>query len=67
MKAGLEDVIAGESRICHIDGDAGILAYRGYDIHELAPLIGRSIPDLQPEFEKFAADLKAAAEAPSPA
>jgi citrate synthase len=37
MKAGLEDVIAGESRICHIDGDAGILAYRGYDIHELAP------------------------------
>ena len=33
---GLEDVIAGESGICHIDGDNGILAYRGIDIHELA-------------------------------
>src|SRR5262245_62990085 len=36
MKAGLEDVIAGESSICYIDGDQGILAYRGYNIHELA-------------------------------
>lgn len=33
---GLQDVIAGESRICFIDGDRGILAYRGIDIHELA-------------------------------
>ncbi len=33
---GLEDVIAGPSSICYIDGDAGILAYRGIDIHELA-------------------------------
>jgi citrate synthase len=37
MKAGLEDVIAGESGICYIDGVKGILAYRGYNIHELAP------------------------------
>src|SRR2546423_15321328 len=36
MKAGLEDVIAGESGICSIDGIKGILAYRGYNIHELA-------------------------------
>src|SRR5213594_1888946 len=36
MKAGLEDVVAGESAICYIDGDKGILAYRGYNIHELA-------------------------------
>ena len=36
MKAGLEDVVAGESRICYIDGDQGILAYQGYNIHELA-------------------------------
>src|SRR5262249_5750814 len=35
MKAGLEDVIAGESGICYIDGNKGILAYRGYNIHEL--------------------------------
>lgn len=37
MKAGLEDVVAGESGICYIDGNKGILAYRGYNIHELAP------------------------------
>src|SRR5213593_4095390 len=36
MKAGLEDVIAGESGICYIDGEKGVLAYRGYSIHELA-------------------------------
>ena len=34
--AGLEGVIAAESRICFIDGEQGILAYRGYDIHTLA-------------------------------
>lgn len=36
-KAGLEDVVATTSSICFIDGDRGILAYRGYDIHDLAP------------------------------
>ncbi|MEO8480686.1 MAG: citrate synthase [Acidobacteriota bacterium] len=35
-KAGLEDVVAGESAICFLDGDRGILAYQGYDIHDLA-------------------------------
>jgi citrate synthase len=35
-KAGLEDVIAGESAICFLDGDRGVLAYQGYDIHDLA-------------------------------
>src|SRR5437879_6757543 len=33
---GLEGVVAATSSICYIDGDAGILAYRGIDIHELA-------------------------------
>ncbi|HEV8525096.1 MAG TPA: citrate synthase [Terriglobales bacterium] len=33
---GLEGVIAANSSICYIDGDQGILAYRGIDIHELA-------------------------------
>ena len=33
---GLEDVIAGTSAICYIDGKNGILAYRGIDIHDLA-------------------------------
>ncbi len=33
---GLEGVIATNSGICWIDGEAGVLAYRGIDIHELA-------------------------------
>lgn len=33
---GLEGVVAANSSICYIDGDKGILAYRGIDIHELA-------------------------------
>jgi citrate synthase len=35
-KAGLEDVVATSSAICYLDGDNGVLAYCGYDIHELA-------------------------------
>ncbi|HEV8674326.1 MAG TPA: citrate/2-methylcitrate synthase [Methylomirabilota bacterium] len=34
-KAGLEDVIAARSAICAIDGEAGRLYYRGYEIGEL--------------------------------
>lgn len=34
--AGLEGVVAGESEICFIDGYAGVLSYRGYNIHTLA-------------------------------
>ncbi|MFZ3342153.1 MAG: citrate synthase [Terriglobales bacterium] len=33
---GLEGIVATTSAICYIDGEAGVLAYRGYDIHELA-------------------------------
>src|SRR5205085_5827509 len=33
---GLDGVVATNSSICFIDGDRGILAYRGYDIHDLA-------------------------------
>jgi len=33
---GLEGVVAANSGICYIDGDEGVLAYRGIDIHELA-------------------------------
>src|SRR6476646_4383732 len=35
-KAGLEDVVAASSAICYLDGDRGVLAYCGYDIHDLA-------------------------------
>jgi citrate synthase len=33
---GLEGVTAANSSICYIDGDHGVLAYRGIDIHDLA-------------------------------
>ena len=35
-KGGLEDVVATSSAICYLDGERGVLAYCGYDIHELA-------------------------------
>src|SRR6476620_7179021 len=35
-KAGLEDVVAATSSICYLDGARGVLAYYGYDIHDLA-------------------------------
>jgi len=33
---GLEGIVAANSGVCWIDGDAGVLSYRGIDIHELA-------------------------------
>ncbi len=33
---GLEGVVAANSGVCWIDGEAGVLAYRGIDIHRLA-------------------------------
>jgi citrate synthase len=33
---GLEGIVAANSGVCFIDGEAGVLAYRGIDIHELA-------------------------------
>jgi len=35
-KAGLEDTVATSSAICYLDGDRGVLAYCGHDIHDLA-------------------------------
>src|SRR2546422_11060387 len=36
LHKGLEGIVAATSSICYIDGDRGVLAYRGIDIHELA-------------------------------
>ena len=36
LEAGLEGVVAATSRLCYLDGQRGILAYCGHDIHELA-------------------------------
>jgi citrate synthase len=35
-KGGLEDVVATSSAICFLDGERGVLAYCGFDIHDLA-------------------------------
>src|SRR5256714_7178943 len=35
-KGGLEDVVATSAAICYLDGERGVLAYCGYDIHDLA-------------------------------
>lgn len=34
--SGLQDVVATSSALCYLDGDRGVLAYCGYDIHDLA-------------------------------
>ena len=53
---GLAGVVAGESAICWVDPDAGLL-YRGYDIHDLAArssyedvvwlLLNGELPDME--------------------
>ncbi len=35
-KGGLEGVVATSSAICFLDGERGVLAYAGHDIHDLA-------------------------------
>jgi citrate synthase len=35
-KGGLEDVVATSSAICYLDGERGVLAYCGCDVHDLA-------------------------------
>src|SRR5258708_40155729 len=65
--AGLEDVVITTSNICFIDGDKGILRYRGYDVNELGEkssyeetawliLYGRLPPE--PELKQFTDDLQ---------
>src|ERR1700752_2388910 len=71
--AGLEGVIAGESEICYIDGYAGVLSYRGYNIHTLAEhatfeeviwlLWKGSLPKPE-ELERLKSDLRANAAIP---
>jgi len=68
---GLEGIVATTSSICWIDGDAGVLSYRGIDIHELADkstfeettylLWNGKLPN-QAELVEFTAELAAARE-----
>jgi citrate synthase len=66
---GLEGIVAANSGICWIDGDAGVLAYRGIDIHELAEhsnfeettyLLWHGKLPTQAELKEFAGQLAAA-------
>ena len=63
---GLEGIVAANSGICWIDGDAGVLAYRGINIHELAEkstfeettfLLWNGKLPTQPELDQFKIDL----------
>jgi citrate synthase len=73
--AGLEGVVAGESEICFIDGEEGILSYRGYNIHTLADnatfeevifLLWKGHLPRREELERLKADLVAHREIPQP-
>ena len=65
---GLADVIAASTAISDIDGQAGLLAYRGYDIHQLAGsasfeetayLLQRGHAPTASELESYRAELAA--------
>jgi citrate synthase len=68
FREGLQDIVAAESSICFIDGQKGVLSYRGFDIHDLAEnssfeeicflLWEGRLPDSK-ELEKFRDDLSA--------
>jgi citrate synthase len=73
--AGLEGVVAGESEICFIDGYAGVLSYRGYNIHTLADhatfeeviwLLWKGSLPTRNELSRLKADLFANAPIPQP-
>jgi citrate synthase len=72
---GLEGVVATTSGICWIDGDAGVLSYRGIDIHTLAErstfeeityLLWFGVLPTEKQLAAFSAELAAAREVPAP-
>jgi citrate synthase len=65
---GLADVVAASTALSDIDGQAGRLFYRGYDIHQLAGaatfeeicyLLQRGVPPSQAELDGYRAELVA--------
>jgi len=72
---GLEGIVAANSGISWIDGDAGVLAYRGIDIHELAEkstfeetayLLWHGKLPTRTELDEFRKKLAAARNLPAP-
>ncbi len=75
FKAGLEDVVAGTSDICFIDGHEGRLLYRGYNITDLAAhssfeevafLLWHGHLPMAPELQAFRQELARERTAPAP-
>jgi citrate synthase len=73
FKAGLEDVVAGTSSICLVDGVEGRLLYRGYDILDLAEhssfaevayLLWYEHLPTRAEFDKFLREFRSSIELP---
>jgi citrate synthase len=65
---GLADVVAAATALSDIDGQAGRLSYRGYDIHQLAGsasfeevafLLQRGSPPTQAELNRYRAEIAA--------
>jgi len=72
---GLEGVVATTSGICWIDGDAGVLSYRGIDIHTLAErstfeettyLLWFGTLPTEKQLAAFSTELAAARDVPAP-
>ena len=72
---GLEGVVAAETALCDLDGAGGRLAYRGYDIAELARkgtfeevayLLWRGELPTKAQLNSFTAELVAARPVPEP-
>jgi citrate synthase len=72
---GLEDVVASSSSICYIDGSNGVLAYHGYDIHDLAKqssfaettfLLWNGVLPTAGELKRLDNELRAARAVPEP-
>jgi citrate synthase len=75
MAGGLQGVVATDSRLCYIDGDAGILSYQGYRIETLAEnatfeevifLLWKGRLPKKAELDQLKADLVAHREIPKP-
>lgn len=72
---GLADVVAASTAISDIDGRAGLLSYRGYDIHgladhatfeEVAHLLQRGSLPTRDQLAAYTAELAAARDTPNP-
>jgi citrate synthase len=75
FKEGLEDVVAGTSSICFLDGETGRLLYRGYDVHDLAEhaifdeviyLLWYGVLPTRAQLERFQSELVGNRDLPEP-